>query len=130
MLWKKFLIAHPERLLIQDFAPNCQWFVPEDPKEISEIITTPHHPYWNIAFGYERMDRDFSSYDALRNIPSVDGSTRLSPYIRFGVFSIREVYRKFVPESSPPEKGESEGVTQKGILSNVTHPNPPLSWRG
>lgn len=40
------------------------------------------------------MDRDFSNYDELRNIPSIDGSTRLSPYIRFGIFSIREIYQK------------------------------------
>jgi deoxyribodipyrimidine photo-lyase len=40
------------------------------------------------------MNRDFSSYDDLRNIPWIDGSTRLSPYIRFGIFSIREIYQK------------------------------------
>jgi 23S rRNA (uracil1939-C5)-methyltransferase len=32
--------------------------------------------------------------------------------------------------SSPPENGESEGVTQKGIHNNVTHPNLPLSGKG
>ena len=31
--------------------------------------------------------------------------------------------------SSPPEKGESEGVTQKGIHNNVTHPNLPFSGK-
>jgi hypothetical protein len=31
---------------------------------------------------------------------------------------------------SPPEKGESEGVTQKGILNSVTHPNLPFSGKG
>ena len=40
------------------------------------------------------MERDFSRYDEERNLPGVDGSTRLSPYIRFGVFSIREIYAK------------------------------------
>lgn len=95
MLWKKFLTIHPERLVTQEFQGNItKWFIPEDRKEISEIIMVSHHPYWNIPFGLIRMDRDFSSYDDTRNIPSVDGSTRLSPYIRFGVFSIREIYRK------------------------------------
>ena len=84
-----------ERLIIQEFQGNItKWFIPEDRKEISKIITVSHHPYWNIPFGLIRMDRDFSSYDDTRNIPSVDGSTRMSPYIRFGVFSIREIYRK------------------------------------
>lgn len=95
MLWKKFLIAHPERLDIQILElSNVEWFVPEDRREIWDIITVPHHPLWTMEFGYTRLDRDFSSYDELRNIPSIDGSTRLSPYIRFGVFSIREIYKK------------------------------------
>lgn len=95
MLWKKFLAIHSERLIIQEFQGNItKWFIPEDRKEVSEIITVSHHPYWSIPFGLIRMDRDFSSYDDTRNIPSIDGSTRLSPYIRFGVFSIREIYRK------------------------------------
>lgn len=95
MLWKKFLLAHPERLIIQEFDGNrVKWFTSEDRKEISEVITVPYHPYWSIPFGLTRMDRDFSSYEDTRNIPSVDGSTRLSPYIRFGVFSIREIYQK------------------------------------
>jgi deoxyribodipyrimidine photo-lyase len=68
--------------------------VPTDRKEISQIIEVPHHPFWTLALGKERMNRDFSQYDELRNLPAVDGSTRLSPYIRFGVFSIREVYKK------------------------------------
>lgn len=33
-------------------------------------------------------------------------------------------------KSPPHEKGEREGVTQKGIHNNVTHPNLPLSGKG
>ena len=40
------------------------------------------------------MTRDFAHYDDLRNLPAVDGSTRLSPYIRFGIYSIREIYAR------------------------------------
>ena len=40
------------------------------------------------------MQRDFSHYDEERNLPGIDGSTRLSPYIRFGIFSVREIYQK------------------------------------
>ncbi len=95
MLWKKFLIAHPERLTIQEFdGSSVDWFTPSDRREISAIITVPHHPLWTIAFGRSRLDRDFSSYDDLRNLPAIDGSTRLSPYIRFGIFSIREIYAR------------------------------------
>ena len=95
MLWKKFLIANPERLEIQEFdGTQTQWLVPADRREISEVIVVPHHPLWTMGFGRSRLDRDFSHYDDLRNLPAVDGSTRLSPYIRFGIFSIREIYAK------------------------------------
>ena len=47
-----------------------------------------------MEFGWSRLDRDVSHYDDLRNLPAVDGSTRLSQYIRFGIFSIREIYAK------------------------------------
>ncbi len=95
MLWKKFLLAHPERLSIEEFdGTKTGWFVPTERSEIGDIITVDHHKYWTMSLGHERMNRDFTLYDELRNIPSVDGSTRLSPYIRFGVFSIREIYKK------------------------------------
>ena len=70
------------------------WFVPSERREISEIIVVPYHKYWTLALGRERMNRDFAHYDELRNLPAVDGSTRLSPYIRFGIFSVREIYQK------------------------------------
>lgn len=95
LLWKKFLASHPERLQMRWFdGYSVQWFVPEDRKEISEILPVPYHPYWNLSLGRERMGRDFSHYDDLRNLPAIDGSTRLSPYIRFGVYSIRDIYVK------------------------------------
>ncbi len=95
MLWKKFLLAHPERLAIQPFeCSQVTWLVPDDYREIRDIIRVPHHKFWTIALGHERMERDFSYYDELRNLPWVDGSTRLSPYIRFGIFSVREIYAK------------------------------------
>ncbi len=95
MLWKKFLIANPERFEIQKFEwKNTKWVVPIDRREISEVIMVPHHKYWTLALGQERIGKDFSHYDDLRNLPAVDGSTRLSPYIRFGIFSVREIYSK------------------------------------
>ena len=101
MLWKKFLIAHPDRLDIKQFDLSLvKWFTPPDHREIGEVISVPYHPFWTMEFGRTRLDRDFSHYDDLRNLPAIDGSTRLSPYIRFGIFSIREIYQKFVPKPS------------------------------
>ena len=101
MLWKKFLIANPERLSIREFDGTLtNWYTPTDLREIWDIITVPHHPLWTMEFGRSRLDRDFSSYDELRNLPAIDGSTRLSPYIRFGIFSIREIYAKIQNNST------------------------------
>lgn len=36
----------------------------------------------------------FESYEELRNFPGVDGTSKLSPCIRFGLLSVREVYRE------------------------------------
>ena len=97
MLWKKYILAHPERLNVQVFeGSRVRWFIPDDRREISEVISVPHHRYWSLALGRERMERDYTHYDDLRNLPAIDGSTRLSPYIRFGVYSVREIYAKVV----------------------------------
>ena len=35
MLWKKFLLAHPERIMIQQFNGNTvTWFIPSDRRDI------------------------------------------------------------------------------------------------
>lgn len=95
MLWKKFIIAHPERIEIHAFDGTlAKWYIPNDRREIGDTITVPHHPLWTMQFGHERLERDFSHYVDLRNLPAIDGSTRLSPYIRFGIFSVREIYEK------------------------------------
>ncbi len=38
-------------------------------------------------------DFNFERYEDLRNYPAVDGSSRLSPCIRFGVLSLREIFK-------------------------------------
>lgn len=94
LLWKKFIYAHPDRLIIHETdLSGGKFFVPSEYKKIS-LSVIKKHPYWTMEFWKERMGRDFSSYEDERNTPSIDGSTRLSPYIRFGVFSVREVYKK------------------------------------
>lgn len=69
-----------------------RFFVLADHPQIHEVMTHPHHPFFTYDFGTKRLrDFDFAGYVDTRNFPWRDGSTRLSPYIRFGVFSIREV---------------------------------------
>jgi deoxyribodipyrimidine photo-lyase len=47
----------------------------------------------DIHFPIDRVESfSFEQYADTRNIPSLDGSSRLSPYIRFGLISIRRLY--------------------------------------
>lgn len=47
------------------------------------------------------MTFDFTRYDDTRNFPSIDGSSKLSPYTRFWLISIRELYRELLSKNDP-----------------------------
>ncbi len=64
-------------------------------KSVSHYILLPKHPYFTIAFWKKRLSEyPRSDYADTRNDLDKDGTSRLSPYIRFGVFSIRQVYNR------------------------------------
>ena len=51
--------------------------------------------YWTIEFLNRRLKEfDFKNYSLTRNFLYEDGTSKLSPYIRFGVISIRLIYNK------------------------------------
>ena len=65
------------------------------PDFIINVKNTPDF-YWTLNFLKERIKNfDFKNYDLKRNYLEEDGTSKLSPYIRFGVISIREIYNKF-----------------------------------
>jgi len=69
-----------------------RFFVIGTHPSIHEVMPHAYHPFFRYDFGVKRLrEFDFANYINTRNFPWMDGSTRLSPYIRFGVFSIREV---------------------------------------
>ncbi len=43
---------------------------------------------------------DFRNYNETRNFPAIDGSSKLSPYMRFGIMSIREIYLKALEQDA------------------------------
>jgi len=48
-----------------------------------------------MDFGKERLEKYISShYDDTRNSLDKDGTSRLSPYLRHGIFSIRQIYHR------------------------------------
>ena len=51
--------------------------------------------FWDINFTDQRLKNfNFSNYEDTRNLPYLDWSSRLSPYIRFWIISIRQLYHK------------------------------------
>jgi deoxyribodipyrimidine photo-lyase len=94
-LWQKYLLAHPETLAI---LPKLEYFSQlqsEEQTEAKDYVTHKKHPYFTMQFGQERFEKHIlQNYDTLRNDLDKDGTSRLSPYLRFGIFSVRQIYVK------------------------------------
>lgn len=60
---------------------------------------------WPVDFAAVRLrDFNFEDYGTTRDFPYLDGTSRLSPYLRFGIVSVRRVYEaasKASPEPGP-----------------------------
>lgn len=68
--------------------------------EIMKHIKFDKNNIWKVDFGYKRFDDfDFSNYEKTRNRLDLDGTSRLSPYIRFGVISLRRLFKKASDEA-------------------------------
>lgn len=91
-LWRQFLEYHSERTLVMNTLHFQGLSIPEG-KRVGEYISTMKHPYFTLAFGRARLAEHIrEDYDETRNRLDTDGTSKLSPYLRFGVFSVREIY--------------------------------------
>lgn len=90
-LWqKKVQEKNPQ---IQNYAWNISQFFTREWKHIWEYISLEKHPFFTIDFWKSRLEKYIrSDYDEFRNDLDKDGTSKLSPYLRFGIFSIREIY--------------------------------------
>ena len=60
-------------------------------------------------------DRALASYADARNEPEVDGTSKLSPYLHFGMLSTHELFSRVMPKSWNLEKlGKSIGGAKEG----------------
>lgn len=63
--------------------------------DILNILKFEENKYWKPTSAYERIkDFDFKAYEYSRNRLDMDGTSKLSPYIRFGVISLRKLYMR------------------------------------
>ncbi|HEY7535978.1 MAG TPA: deoxyribodipyrimidine photo-lyase, partial [Thermodesulfobacteriota bacterium] len=62
-------------------------------EKIKKRLSFSKNTYWPIDFAERRLEEfDFCRYAKTRNFPYIDGTSKLSPYIRFGIVSIRKIY--------------------------------------
>lgn len=66
-------------------------------------------------------DYEFGQYEQTRNIPGIDGTSKLSPYIRFGLISIRELYRKVQNNLSYCNE-----LARREFWQHITYYNPQV----
>jgi deoxyribodipyrimidine photo-lyase len=67
------------------------------------------------------------NYDETRNEPSIDGSSRLSPYLHFGFLSIQEIVDAVEKSDAPQSSKEAfleESIVRRELSFNLTHHNP------
>lgn len=56
--------------------------------------------YWSVDYGLKRLKSfSFKDYDKTRDMIDIDGTSKLSPYIRFGVISLRKIYKRVIEET-------------------------------
>ncbi|NUJ98025.1 deoxyribodipyrimidine photo-lyase [Candidatus Gracilibacteria bacterium] len=67
----------------------------EENFKISDFIPTEKHPYFTLHFGQERLHNGIKkNYEMTRNFLDIDGTSKISPYLRFGIFSIRQIFNQ------------------------------------
>lgn len=93
-LWKK-------KILEKEIILEKAWIIKqiknnfETKSFLDKLIKWDKHPYFSLGFWKSRIDNfDFYQYENFRNDLDKDWTSKLSVYIRFWVFSIREIYLK------------------------------------
>lgn len=67
----------------------------QEQTEAKDFIKIAQHPYFTMEFWKNRFEKHIvSNYTETRNDLDIDWTSRLSPYLRFGVFSVRQIYNK------------------------------------
>ena len=125
-LWQKYLI--------ETYTPPAHWcslppqlrgtegefkqLTTEEQSEASDFIELERHPYFTMQFGQERFAKlPMQNYNNLRNNLDIDRTSRLSPYLRFGIFSVREIFWKTLNNSSPSPSFDIKGGEHISHLS-------------
>ena len=79
---------------IPDYVRRINKFALDD-KENADIILSTLHRAKGLEYQQLILEDDFlENYEETRNIPSINGTSRLSPHLRFGTVGYREIVQK------------------------------------
>lgn len=68
-----------------------------------------NNSHWPVDYAVGRLENfNFGEYGDTRDFPYSDGTSRLSPYLRFGLVSVRKVYKAAAAGSPEPSPYVSE----------------------
>lgn len=119
--WKKFLkeVEVPRALPAPDFERNADTPLPAG-DSIDDLSLLPKIDWagglretWRPGetgahLALERfVDENIKAYDRQRNIPGLDGTSRLSPHLRFGEVSARQIWNYVRKSATSGEGAES-----------------------
>ncbi|HEU4872552.1 MAG TPA: deoxyribodipyrimidine photo-lyase [Pyrinomonadaceae bacterium] len=99
--------------------------------DIDHTVKPSNRYHGGTAAGRKRLTHFVRNilphYDKTRNDPSVDGSSRLSPYLHFGFLSIQEVVAA-VEQAKAPKAAKNafleEAIVRRELSFNFTRHNP------
>ena len=99
-LWQKHGFNSTEHT-----CPKVLQLQTEEQTHAWDFINLEKHPYFSMDFWRERFSNlPIHNYNDIRNDLDIDGTSRLSPYLRFWIFSIREIFNKHLSNWNIPEK--------------------------
>lgn len=152
-LIKDFLLVEPselpERKVFTPFSKLRYAYLEKNPPEIKaspKHIPTVHisdyHGFqyvvnnidagessWKVD-GYKTKlsEFDFAQYDNTRNAPGINGTSKLSPYIRFGLISIRELYKKLKDNPIYGEAAQTycNELVRREFWQHIAHYHPQV----
>ncbi|MEQ9618935.1 MAG: deoxyribodipyrimidine photo-lyase [Deltaproteobacteria bacterium] len=99
---KRTVLLSPEKIV----SPKIE---APDLASMTAELDYEENRHWPMDFPDGRLDNfDFDEYENTRNYPYIDGTSKLSPYLRFGVVSVRKVYKAATGGSPEPNAYVSE----------------------
>ena len=113
---KSRTMATPENIS----SPLIQW---PTLQEQQAFFPENAHKHWPLCTDLDQLvwAKDLSDYDETRNIPSVEWTTRLSPYLRFWAISPRVAFTYFHTNKNPGHEIIVKELAWREFRQHIAH---------